>query len=120
MSSGDLELDAVDCDQRFRLPMPSLKPPTRPSAAMRATLERRLEGGGVEVLSALWGLDGSGIVSLKEAERLTVTTEDEETELDREDWRRWAGPDRSIEGCWEAAMGLYMFIATMRGVGGRA
>jgi hypothetical protein len=93
--------------------MPSLKPPIPPaSTAKPAALERRLEGGGVALL---WGFDGSGIVSLSEADRLTVTTEDEEMELDRDDWRRCGGPAGS-EGCCEgAASGLKMFMAREAG-----
>lgn len=66
-----------------------------PSSAKPAALERRLEGGGV---ACLWGFDGSGIVSLSDADRWTVTTDDDDIELDRDDWRRCVGPGGSAEG----------------------
>lgn len=42
-------LEVVDCDQRLRFPIPSLMPPML-STATWATLERRLDGGGVVFL----------------------------------------------------------------------
>jgi hypothetical protein len=96
-SCSRLLLPAVLCDQRFTLPdaaaaavAPSLKGPM-PSAAPLAALERRLvaDGGGV---ARLWGfdVDGSGFASLSESEadRLTVTTDDDEMEPLRDDCRR--------------------------------
>lgn len=84
---GDLLLPVVDCDQRFRLPMPSRKLPMF-STAKLAALERRREGGGV----GLGGFVGSGsVLSLSEADRVTVTTDEDEMELERDDWRRCEG-----------------------------
>ena len=86
---------AVLCDQRLMLPVPVPVPaPSRkrpmPSAAPLAALERRLaEGGGVA--RVVWGAldeDASGFASLSEAALLTVTTEDEEMEVLRDDERR--------------------------------
>jgi hypothetical protein len=94
-SCSRLLLPVVLCDQRFTLPdaaavAPSLRGPM-PSAAPLAALERRLvaDGGGV---ARLWGfdVDGSGFPSLSESEadRLTVTTDDDEMEPLRDDCRR--------------------------------
>lgn len=88
LSFCDLALPVVLCDQRFTLAAPSLKAP-RPSAAPLAALERRLApGGGV---ACLWGLDGSGFALAsrreKEADRLTVTTDDDEMEALRDGLR---------------------------------
>lgn len=80
-----------------------------PSAAPLAALERRLaEGGGV---ARLWGLGGSGWASLSdsEAERLTVTTDDDEMEALRDEGRRGAGAGGSAGG-GDAAGGRWMFI----------
>lgn len=79
------------CDQRFTVAeadAPSLKAPM-PSAAPLAALERRLVAvGGGE--ARLWGLvDGSGCASLSEADRLTVTTDDDEMEPLRDERRAW-------------------------------
>tara|TARA_R110002003_G_scaffold104_41_gene8557 strand:+ start:15560 stop:15877 length:318 start_codon:yes stop_codon:yes gene_type:complete len=69
------------------VPAPSRKA-TRPSAAPLAALDRRLvDGGGVG--REVWGLAASGLASLSEAARWTVTTLDDEREVLRE-LRRWA------------------------------
>jgi hypothetical protein len=117
-SCSRLLLPAVLCDQRLMLPAaavvaPSLKAPM-PSAAPLAALERRLVavGGGV---ARLWGfaVGGSGFASLSESEadRLTVTTDDDEMEPLRDDCRRddcdcWAGVSA---GCPPAGL-LWIFM----------
>jgi hypothetical protein len=99
-SRPDALLDVVDCDQRFRFPMPSRKLPMPSIAAVAvAALLRRRRGG---VVALLWGLDGSGAGSLSEsdADRFTVETDDDDIELLREDRRRECceGAARSAEG----------------------
>lgn len=72
-SWGDFVLPWVLCDQRFRLVLPSLKAPMA-SPAAAAALERRLARGGEAIL---WGCEGSGIESLKEADRWMDASGDE-------------------------------------------
>lgn len=87
-SRGGDEVLAVLCDQRFMLPAPSRKAPM-PSAAPLAALERRrADKGGV---AREWGLVRSWPASLRanEAGRLTVTTEDEDIDVLRDERRRW-------------------------------
>lgn len=91
-------------DQRFMLAAPSRKAPM-PSAAPLAALERRLaEGGGVG--RVMWGLDvdvavdvdeASGLASLSEAALFTVTTDDDETDVLRDEVRRCCG--RMVSCC---------------------
>lgn len=88
-SFADDLLEEVDCDQRLRFPIPSRILPML-STATWATLDLRVEEGGV---AFLWGFEGSGTVSFSEADRLTVTTEEDETELDLEDLRWWMGAE---------------------------
>ena len=92
-SVGEATVLSVLCDQRLRLAIPSLKTP-KASPAPAAALLRRLAPGGVD---ALWGLDGSRIGSLNEAERWTVTVDEDESELLREGRRR-GGPAMSAAG----------------------
>ena len=84
---GEARVLSVLCDQRLRLATPSLKTP-KASPAPVAALLRRLAPGGVD---KVWGLDGSRIGSLNEADRLTVTVDDDESELLREGRRRGGG-----------------------------
>lgn len=92
---GERLLLEVLCDQRLILAIalvlvlgvlePSQKA-TMPSAAPLAALERRrAAGGGV---SGPW--DSLGSLRESEADRWTVTTDEEEREALRDDWRRWA------------------------------
>ena len=59
----------------------------------------------------LWGREGSGFASLSEneADRLIVTTDDDEMEALRDDWRRCEGAEGSA-GCGDAAGGLWIFM----------
>lgn len=86
--------------------MPSLMPPIL-STAICATLERRLDGGGVGFLK---GFAASGSWSLNEAERLTVTTEDEDSEFDLEGLWMWRGPGGWSEGVVDWDKELYMLV----------
>jgi hypothetical protein len=108
-SRPDALLDVVDCDQRFRFPMPSRKFPIPSIAAVAvavAALLRRRRGG---VVALLWGLDGSGVVgslSESDADLFTVETDDD-IELLREDRRR---------ACCEGAAGSAEGGAAVKGV----
>jgi hypothetical protein len=121
----------VDCDQRFMLAWPSLTSPM-PSAAPLAALDGRLAvGGGV---ARLWGgldADNSGFVftaaeaaaslSESEADRLTVTTDDDDTEPLRDDWDcgwPWCGPSFSLV-CIFMLFGCVVASANLR-VSGQA
>lgn len=82
-------LEAVDWDHRFMLAAPSRKAPM-PSAAPLAALERLLAAaaaGGVLAREDAEGASGWAW-SLSEAARLTVTTDDDETEVPRDEVRR--------------------------------
>ena len=102
-SVGEATVLSVLCDQRLRLAIPSLKTP-KASPAPAAALLRRLVPGGVD---AVWGLDGSRIGSLKEAERWRVRVDEDESELLREGRRR-EGPAMSA-----ALLGVKRLMATL-------
>lgn len=81
---------AVLCDQRLMLAASSRKAPMASAAPLAALERRRAEGGGV---ARGWGRAGSGGASLgrSEAARWTVTTDDDETDAEREGERRARG-----------------------------
>lgn len=92
----DERLLVVLCDQRLMFAAPSRNWPMAPSACWLAALERRLAaGGGVARWWSVWGLGGSGFggVSLSDSEaaRLTVTTDDDEMDVLRDEVRRCLG-----------------------------
>jgi len=93
--AGDLLLPGL-CDQRLRVATPSRKVPMF-STVPAAALDRRRDGGGGGVARRCGMLVESGTVSLSDVDRLTVMTDDEDTELLRED-RRLAGVGSSV-GC---------------------
>ena len=99
----DDRLLVVLCDQRFMLPAPSRKVPM-PSAAPLAALERRLADGGGVAREVWGGLGASEFVfvslSLSEAVRFTVTTEDEEMDVLCDEVRRC---EDAAGSCWVGA-----------------
>jgi len=116
-SLDDLLLDALDGDQPFRLPSPSLKPSRLP-IAMWATLERRLWVsffGGLMLSRAPWAVDGRAAeppFERTEVERVRVTVDEDDKEACCEERR---GSNCGLEEAWllpMAAFAAYMVNTT--------